>query len=70
MALQAQPTVIVQLVFTYPDSIFQQDWTRTTRYAAIDRDIIRLLYDPSLDVGLDDSELDCVLADILITWPD
>ncbi|MCA9836175.1 MAG: DUF2927 domain-containing protein [Trueperaceae bacterium] len=38
--------------FTYPDSIFQQDWTRTTRYAAIDRDIIRLLYHPSLDVGL------------------
>ncbi|MCA6078724.1 DUF2927 domain-containing protein [Fulvivirga sedimenti] len=36
----------------YPTSIFQQDWTTTTNYAEIDRELIRLLYNPNMVVGV------------------
>ncbi len=35
----------------YPDSIFQQEWTTVTQYAEIDRDLIRILYHPSMTSG-------------------
>lgn len=35
----------------YPDSIFQQAYTCTTSYAAIDREVIALLYDPAMQTG-------------------
>ncbi|MEL7002781.1 MAG: DUF2927 domain-containing protein [Bacteroidota bacterium] len=52
--------------FEYPESIFQQDWTRTTSYAGIDEDLIRLLYHPQVTVGLDANGVDPVLRNILI----
>lgn len=41
----------------YPNSIFQQNWTCTTTYAEIDRDLIQLLYDPSLSTGMSKKEV-------------
>ena len=30
--------------YKYPESIFYQDWTTTTEYAQIDRELIDMLY--------------------------
>ena len=35
----------------YPDSIFKSGWTDTTEYTAIDKEIIKLQYDPRLQAG-------------------
>ncbi|MDW3195561.1 MAG: DUF2927 domain-containing protein [Cytophagales bacterium] len=35
----------------YPDSIFQQEWTTVTRYMDIDRDLVKVLYHPSMTSG-------------------
>jgi hypothetical protein len=37
----------------YWDSIFQENWSNTTEYSDIDKDLIRLLYHPSMKTGLD-----------------
>jgi len=37
---------------TYPDSAFRMDWPLPTEYSAIDRQILRLLYDPRLKPGM------------------
>ncbi|NND34488.1 MAG: DUF2927 domain-containing protein [Saprospiraceae bacterium] len=50
----------------YDDSIFQSRWTSTNRYAAIDEELIRLLYHPEMTVGLDQLEVREVLTQILI----
>ena len=43
----------------YPESIFQQSFsTKTTDYAPIDKDLIRLLYHPKMKVGLDRDQVD------------
>ncbi len=49
----------------YENSIFQSEWTSTTEYATIDRDLIRLLYDPTMNTGLNGTEVDKVLREIL-----
>ncbi len=49
----------------YDDSIFQQAWTRTNEYAQIDRDIIKLLYHPDVNTGLNATQIDPVLKTIL-----
>jgi len=51
----------------YPESIFQQSFsTKTTEYAPIDRDLIRLLYHPKMKVGLDRDQVDKLLREILL----
>lgn len=50
----------------YPESIFQSSWTRTTEYAMIDEDVIRLLYHPDLPIGLDAMQVEVTLRDILM----
>jgi hypothetical protein len=51
----------------YPESIFQQSFsTKTTEYAPIDRDLVRLLYHPQMKVGLNRNEVDDVLRGILL----
>jgi len=51
----------------YPESIFQQAFsTKTTEYAQIDKDVIRLLYHPQMTVGLNRNEVDAVLTEILL----
>ena len=51
----------------YAESIFQSAWTTTTAYAPIDKDVIRLLYHPEVDVGLNASEVENVLTSILLS---
>ena len=50
----------------YPTSIFQQSWTATTEFAAIDRDVIRLLYHPQMPVGLNETQTAEVLRQIIL----
>ena len=50
----------------YLESIFQSAWTSTTDYAEIDRDLIRLLYHPDLNIGLNENRVEEVLREILI----
>ncbi|MEE9373127.1 MAG: DUF2927 domain-containing protein [Saprospiraceae bacterium] len=50
----------------YQESIFQSKWTTTTQYARIDRDLIRLLYHPNMNVGLNSNQVGIVLRDILL----
>ncbi len=52
----------------YAESIFQQAFsTKTTEYAQIDRDLIRLLYHPEMRIGLTKNQVDVVLTDILVS---
>jgi len=50
----------------YLNSIFQINWTTTSSYSQIDKDIIRLLYHPNMKVGLNENEVDVLLRSILI----
>lgn len=51
----------------YPNSIFQSSFsTKTTEYAAIDRDLIRLLYHQEMELGLNASQVEAVLKGIFI----
>jgi hypothetical protein len=50
----------------FGDSIFRSSYTTVTEYSSIDRDIIRLLYHPSLPVGLTAGEAEAILTDILL----
>lgn len=48
----------------YPESIFQQSYTYTDTYAAIDRELIRLLYHPEMTTGLTEPEVDTLMRSI------
>ena len=50
--------------YEYPASIFQQAWTSVTDYAPIDRDLIRLLYNPGMSTGLDAEHVQPVLEQL------
>ena len=51
----------------FAESIFQKSFsTKTTEYAQIDRDLIRLLYHPEMEIGLNENQVDVVLTDILL----
>ncbi len=49
----------------YIESIFQSTWTENNAYADIDRDLIRLLYHPDVTTGLNATEVETVLMEIL-----
>ncbi|MDC0591930.1 DUF2927 domain-containing protein [Balneolaceae bacterium] len=52
--------------YLYSDSIFQQAFsTKVTKYAQIDKDLIRLLYHPEMSVGLNANQVDSILRKIL-----
>lgn len=51
----------------FPESIFQSSWTLTTGYADIDRDLIRLLYNPGMSTGLNESQVDPVLRQLVVS---
>jgi len=51
----------------YPDSIFQAGWTTTTEYSDIDKDLVRLLYHPSMQTGLDRLKCAEVLREIILS---
>ena len=50
----------------YLESIFQSARTTTTEYATIDKDLVRLLYHPDMGIGLNETQVDQVLTNILI----
>jgi hypothetical protein len=50
----------------YPKSIFQSAWTTTNTYEEIDRDLIRLLYHPQMDVGLNETQVRERLTQIIL----
>jgi hypothetical protein len=47
-----------------PGSIFFANWTTTTEYAPIDRDLIELLYNTPIEAGMDATQVEQVLADL------
>jgi hypothetical protein len=51
----------------YMDSVFQSAYTTPTEYASIDKQLISLLYNPKMDAGLLSSDVENVLAGILVT---
>jgi hypothetical protein len=51
----------------YRESIFYQPWTTTNEYANIDRDLIRLLYHPQMQVKLYATQVEAVLTDIILS---
>lgn len=51
----------------YEDSIFQEQWTTTTSYSAIDRDLIRLLYHPQMEAGLNPEAAEERLTQIILS---
>jgi hypothetical protein len=51
----------------YMDSVFQSKYTTPTEYAAIDRQLISLLYNPNMHAGLEATESEHVLAKILLS---
>ena len=51
----------------YPDSIFQASWTATTEYSDIDKDVVRLLYHPAMQTGLERSKCVEVLREIILS---
>lgn len=50
----------------YDKSIFQQRWTTVNEYASIDRDLIKILYNPAMEPGLDEGEVEPVLEKLVV----
>jgi hypothetical protein len=50
----------------YPDSIFQANWTSTTEYSNVDKALVRLLYHPSMQIGLDRVQSAELLKEIIL----
>jgi hypothetical protein len=42
--------------YTYPDSIFYQEWSEVQEYSDLDRDLIQILYLPAITPGMTPSE--------------
>ena len=51
----------------YPDSIFQANWTSTTEYSNVDKDLVRLLYHPAMQIGLDRVQSAELLREIILS---
>lgn len=49
----------------YPQSIFFQQWSTTTEYAPIDRDIVRLLYHPTVTTGMNETAVRNLLKNLV-----
>jgi hypothetical protein len=50
--------------YRYRDSIFYQGWTRTVEYSQIDRQLIRLLYEPDMRPGMSRTQATQTIAQI------
>jgi hypothetical protein len=51
----------------YPSSIFHASWSETTQYSDMDKDLIRLLYHPLMQIGLDRVQCTDRLREIIIS---
>ena len=47
--------------YTYSDSIFYQDWTQTTEYSEIDKQVIKVLYSKKIKPGMTKQEVNHVV---------
>ena len=56
---------LAQDSYTYPDSIFYQQWSTVREYSEIDRDLIWLLYHPDMSTGLTAEEVTIILNEII-----
>ena len=52
--------------YLYNNSIFQSEWTLTSEYSQIDRDLIRLLYHSEMEIGLNSIQVEQRLTNILL----
>ncbi len=52
---------LMQDSYKYADSVFYQPWTDVTQYSAIDRSLIRMLYDPQISPGMTKAQVMGVL---------
>lgn len=52
---------LMQDSYKYADSMFYQPWTDVTQYSAIDRSLIRMLYDPQISPGMTQAQVMSVL---------
>lgn len=48
--------------WSYADSMFYQGWTSIQQYSALDRDLIRILYDPRIQPGMNEDEVRTVFG--------
>jgi hypothetical protein len=53
--------------YKYPESIFQQNWTLSTEFTEIDKELIRLLYHSSIHSGMMDVEVEEAITKIYLT---
>ncbi|MCT7953271.1 DUF2927 domain-containing protein [Ancylothrix sp. C2] len=42
----------------YPESIFYQQWTEITEYSSLDKKLIKMLYNPQVKPGMNESQLE------------
>jgi len=47
----------------YPDSIFYQAWTDITEYSSLDKKLIKMLYNPQVKPGMNESQLEKLWRD-------
>ena len=52
--------------YLYNDSVFHQQLNIATEYSQIDRDLIRLLYHPEMEIGLNSIQVEQRLTNILL----
>lgn len=50
--------------YKYKDSMFYQPWSTTQNYSDIDKQLIKLLYNPKMQAGISSDEVDGILKDI------
>lgn len=48
--------------WSYADSMFYQGWTSIQQYSALDRDLIRILYDPRIQPGMNEDDVRTVFG--------
>jgi len=53
---------LLQDSLRYADSIFYQGWTSTTAYSSRDEAVIRMLYDPAIEPGMDGRQAEAALS--------
>lgn len=44
----------------YPDSIFYRDWTTTTTFAPIDKQLLKMLYDDRIEPGMTEAQVQSI----------
>ena len=51
---------LVRDSYQYPDSIFYGDWTTTTTFAPIDKQLLKMLYDDRIEPGMTEAQVQSI----------